>query len=89
MNKSEGDADRRKYDVQLHHEQFGQLGVGKLHFGGNRWAQVSFSGVQSAEGIFGVDKDAARFVGQGYFECGDERLNVHHMWVIKRSERHT
>jgi hypothetical protein len=44
------------------------------------------SGVQNSESIFGVDKARARIVGQGYFECGDERLGVHHMWVIKRSE---
>ncbi|AOK19899.1 hypothetical protein WT26_29150 [Burkholderia cepacia] len=41
------------------------------------------SGIQDPEKIFGVDKDRARFVSQGYFECGDERLAVHHIWIIK------
>jgi hypothetical protein len=43
------------------------------------------SGVIDPEIIFGVDKDGARVVGQGYFECGDERLSIHLMWLIKRS----
>jgi hypothetical protein len=43
------------------------------------------AGVLNPELIFGVDKDGARVVVQGYFECGDERLSVHHMWIIKRS----
>jgi hypothetical protein len=51
--------------------------------------QSKFSGVLTPERIFGVDKDGARVVGQGYFECGDERLDVLHMWVIKRSELQT
>ncbi len=43
--------------------------------------------IHDPEKIFGVGKDRARFVGQGYFECGEERLAVHHMWVIKWSSR--
>jgi hypothetical protein len=43
------------------------------------------SGVIDAEIIFGVGKDGARVVGHGYFECGDERLEVHQMWIVKRS----
>lgn len=43
------------------------------------------SGIHDPEKIFGVSKDRARFVGQGYFECGDERLAVHHIWVIKQA----
>ncbi|WP_334014616.1 hypothetical protein [Burkholderia orbicola] len=42
-------------------------------------------GIQDPKQIFGVDKEQARFVGQGYFECGDERLAVHHIWVIKQA----
>jgi hypothetical protein len=47
--------------------------------------QSKTSGVIDPELIFGVAKDGARVVGEGYFECGDERLSVHHMWIIKRS----
>jgi hypothetical protein len=42
------------------------------------------SGVQDPETIFGVGKDRARFIGEAHFECGDERLGVHHIWVIKK-----
>lgn len=41
------------------------------------------SGILDPGKIFGVGKDRARFVSQGYFECGDERLAVHHTWVIR------
>jgi hypothetical protein len=43
------------------------------------------SGIQQPSDIFGVDNDAARVVGHGYFECGEERLEVHHMWIIDQS----
>jgi hypothetical protein len=43
------------------------------------------SGVGTPENVFGIANDGARMVGQGYFECGDERLRVIHMWIIKRS----
>jgi hypothetical protein len=43
------------------------------------------SGLQTAKRIFGVDKDGARFVGEGYFECDDERLEVHCMWILNQS----
>jgi hypothetical protein len=32
--------------------------------------------------IFGPAIDAARCVGHGYFECGEKRLEVFHMWII-------
>lgn len=41
------------------------------------------SGILDPEKIFGVGKEQARFVNEGYFECGDERLAVHLLWVIK------
>lgn len=43
------------------------------------------SKMHDPERIFGVHKDNARIVGEGYFECGDERFSVHHMWVLKHS----
>ena len=44
------------------------------------------SGAQNPERIFGIDGDRARVVGQGYFECGDERFAVYQMWIIGRSQ---
>ncbi|HEX7386550.1 MAG TPA: hypothetical protein VF285_04630 [Castellaniella sp.] len=43
------------------------------------------SGTPDPEEIFGVGKKQARFVGQGYFECDDERLAVQHIWIIKQT----
>ncbi|NIE57784.1 MULTISPECIES: HEPN domain-containing protein [unclassified Burkholderia] len=43
------------------------------------------SGIQDPEKIFGVSKEQARFVAQGYFEFNDERLDVHNIWIIKKS----
>ncbi|AJY18722.1 hypothetical protein L0Z13_08740 [Burkholderia multivorans] len=43
------------------------------------------SGIHDPEQIFGVGKDQARFVGQAYFECEDERLSVHAIWIIKET----
>ncbi|MEO6986913.1 MAG: hypothetical protein ABI155_16410 [Paralcaligenes sp.] len=43
------------------------------------------SGIPDPEEIFGVGKEQARFVGQGYFECDDERLAVQHIWIIKQT----
>ncbi|KAE8753657.1 hypothetical protein FSO04_43905 [Paraburkholderia madseniana] len=40
-------------------------------------------GLQTPERIFGLSQDDARMVGQGYFECGEERVPVTHMWIIK------
>jgi hypothetical protein len=40
------------------------------------------SGIQHPKDIFGVDDNAARFVGHAYFECGDEQLELHHLWII-------
>lgn len=39
-----------------------------------------------AKDIFGIENDAARCVGHAYFECGDDRLEVIHMWVIDGSQ---
>ena len=44
-----------------------------------------YSGPLLPEDIFGVDSDAVKFVAHGYFECGERRLEVHHMWIIDRS----
>lgn len=60
-------------------EQFTQMYSDWLH------DRTKTSGIQDPTQIFGVGKEQARFVGQGYFECGDERLAVHHIWVIKQT----
>jgi hypothetical protein len=44
-----------------------------------------YSGPLLPENIFGIDNDAVKFVAHGYFECGEERLEVHHMWIVDRS----
>jgi hypothetical protein len=45
-----------------------------------------YSGPLQPKDIFGIDDDAVKFVAHGYFECGEQRLEVHHMWVIDRSQ---
>jgi hypothetical protein len=43
------------------------------------------SGIQDPEMIFGVKKEQARFIAQGYFESCDECLDAHHFWLIKQT----
>lgn len=42
------------------------------------------STIHDPEQIFGLSKDQARLVNQGYFECGEDRFAVYHMWIIKK-----
>lgn len=42
------------------------------------------SSIHDPEQIFGLSKDQARLVNQGYFECGEDRFAVYHMWIIKK-----
>ena len=42
------------------------------------------STIHDPEQIFGLSKDQARLVNQGYFECGEDRFVVYHMWIIKQ-----
>ncbi|MBB2168110.1 hypothetical protein HLH36_07050 [Gluconacetobacter aggeris] len=41
------------------------------------------SNIHDPERIFGVSKNRARFVNQGYFECEEDNFRVHCMWIIK------
>lgn len=45
---------------------------------------TKISTIHDPEQIFGLSKDQARLVNQGYFECGEDRLAVYHMWIIKK-----
>jgi hypothetical protein len=42
------------------------------------------STIHDPEQIFGLSKDQARLVNQGYFEYGEDRFAVNHMWIIKK-----
>lgn len=43
------------------------------------------SGSQDPKKIFNVNGNAARCVGHGYFEFGDQRIEANHFWIIDPS----
>jgi hypothetical protein len=65
---------------------------GELHFSAeltslyNEWQNdlTKISGVFDPQRTFNVSEKQARFVGHGYFESGNDRLEVHHMWSVQR-----
>lgn len=41
------------------------------------------SNIHDPERIFGISKNRARLVNQGYFECEEDHFQVYYMWLIK------
>jgi hypothetical protein len=62
------------------HEPDGELGFSEKHtrmYSERRRNPARTSGIQSGKEIFGIENDAARMVGHGFFECDEDRLEVY------------
>jgi hypothetical protein len=53
------------------------------HYAAHRRERTKLPIKLTSEAIFGLRPEDARCVGQGYFECGEDRMSVVGMWVVE------